>query len=180
MNFTDIALGKLIFNLEIISGLQKGETLDTTNEYLRIVPISYISSFARTFSGDSREKGLMRARTYINMAYEYAERILESKYLTIYERENREIRPEDLDNYIVRISALQRISSAIKNSMNGIINFSITYRGKNDQDVVGSAQELIKDIEQKYKLLDGEIDRLEKIKEEYEYIGELRAEYSEK
>lgn len=162
--FSDISITKVVIDLETISKIQKGETLDTTGEFLRIIGTgSYANSLMRSFNGDSRLKALQKITNLVYLAYEFAERILESKHLDIKGSAKGFQSDEQRAHYKVRIDWLMRINNSLGYAINGLSNLSITYR--DDQVLEAKIYELIKKIQRKFKYLDNAILEIQKIKE---------------
>lgn len=85
--FSDTSLNKLLYDLEIVSRLQRGELLGTTSEYITIEESgSLLTSLMRTMNKDSRVRAVMRVRNCVQIVYEMAEHIMESKHMYIYEQ----------------------------------------------------------------------------------------------
>lgn len=167
---TDEALSRIVFNLETVGKLQRNQVLNTCSEYINIDDISYSTSLTRTLTGDSRDKSISRVEMCIKLAAEFAERILESKYLTIYADILRfkEITADSCEHFSIRVNWLKRICSALSCSLIGLKNMALNY--EKDSDTVGKINTIIHFIERKRNYLNTCIDDLMKTKEDFEYI----------
>lgn len=167
---TDEALSRIIFNLETVGKLQRNQVLNTCSEYINIDDISYSTTITRTLTGDSRDKSISRVDMCIKLACEFAERILESKYLTIYADilKYKEITADSCDHFDIRVNWLKRICSALSCSMVGLNNMMLTY--EKDSDTVGRIKTIIQLIERKRNYLNTCIDDLTKTKDDFEHI----------
>lgn len=167
---TDEALSRIIFNLETVGKLQRNQVLNTCSEYVNIDDISYSTSLTRTLTGDSRDKSISRVDMCIKLACEFAERILESKYLTIYADilKFKEITADSCEHFSIRVNWLKRISSALSCSLLGLNNMIVTY--EKDSDTVGKIKTMVQMIDRKRNYLNTCIDELMKTKEDFEYI----------
>lgn len=158
MSFTDEGINKLLFNLENVSKIQRGQLINTSNDYLNIEDQSLSLSLIRTINRDSRSKAISKIKNYIQLSYEYAERLLESKYIHIC--------PTDLisdEEYIEcekRIEVIRTIYSTLKSVISGLKNLAITY-GK-DYATVGSINEIISDTTKKYNFIYSELSTVTK------------------
>jgi len=157
MSFTDASLTKILYDLSTISKYKHGEVVDTTTDYINLQEQSIVTSISRTLNGDDRHKALMRFADRIGTAYEFAERIIESKYLAIYDcynylltygrldsmpvgasgslNDSDEIPPpprpiltvRDIELYEIRYNSLVKIHDAIIATLNGLEEFKRTY-----------------------------------------------------
>ncbi len=169
-HMTDEALSRIVFNLETIGKLQRNQVLNTCSEYVNIDDISYSTTITRTLTRDSREKSISRVDMCIKLAYEFAERILESKYLTIYADiiKYKEITADSCEHFAVRVNWLKRICSALSCALVGLNNIMRTY--EKAYDTLGKIKTINQLIERKRNYLNTCIDDLIKTKEDFEHI----------
>jgi hypothetical protein len=147
IQFNDRALSRILFDLETISKLRRGEILDTSGEFLGKHEATLATTISRTFyTHDSRYKTLMRIKVCIELAIQFAEMILESKYLAIYKTNVAVGQIEALeDAYNARLRALQAIRCGLEGAMTGLFTLSVTY--EKDTNMVGNLSDIIKKIQ---------------------------------
>ncbi len=139
-------LQKLLYDLETISKLGENQRLNTTNEYISIESESTFNGIYRAVSGDSRRRTLHAVSDTINASIELADRITESKHLSIYDTVNNLlIKPKLSELFNQRVEWLNRIHDSLSISINGInILSDSTYH--NDTDIAIQLKLLINDI----------------------------------
>ena len=172
-NFTDAAISKILFDLSTIAKYKKGNVVETTSEYLNVVESSLKTSLDRSLSGDTRARALARFRQVIDIAYEYAERVLESRYLDIYKNDTNvmisvQIDVVDLNRYEARYELLVKIYKGLLGCLAGVDEFKQTYDSKNDSTTVGNCDRLRQDTLRKANSLKEDIDRLDRQKDDFE------------
>lgn len=166
--FIDKAINKILFNLSTIGKYKKGDVLDTSADYMNIVDASWAESIKRTFSGDSRQRALTRFRHEIETAYEYAERILESKHLMLYQTTGTydfNITIDALDMYTKRRNMLGKILEGINGVIPGLTNFCED-KG-DDLPTKGDCEQLIGEVSNYWRKLNGFISVLDEHKNNF-------------
>jgi hypothetical protein len=134
---TDILMN-VILDLKTIGGIEQGQKIDTINgTFLSVYQNSYISGAARSFAGDSRNRTIEILRNRLFTAIEFADRILESKYLTVYDVNNlvytnisnssNKVIKEHMNNFNLRLGWLYEILVALNDSVKGLNNIRSTY-----------------------------------------------------
>lgn len=169
---TDTAISKILFDLLTISKYTKGNVIETTSEYLNIVESSIKVSTYRSLSGDTRVRALERIHNIIGIAYEYSERLLESRYLDLYKINARSgfisITPDDITKYNERYDLIVKIHDGLSGCISGLDEFKQNYDAKHDSNTVGNCEKLQTDTSKKVSRLKNKMNELTTIKFAFE------------
>lgn len=140
-------LDEAIINLDVVSKIQKGERLSTTDDYLHIETANQhtTNSILRMIYGDSRRRAIVKIFKYVYAVVEFSEHIRESKYLSLYDKMSNIIHEEDENNFVNRVQTLKKIEVTLDGAATGLQNFIYTYC--NDTAFINKIQTLIKYIE---------------------------------
>lgn len=129
-------LDGLLFNLDIIGGIAKGQKINTSDEFIDIERDSIFQGVVRSWNGESRKKAMMTVCNLVNNVIVYSELILESKYLLSEAKS-----PKRAE----RVQQLKKISNSLSLSRNGVKNLCETY--SNDSNVMAKLKPLLLSIE---------------------------------
>lgn len=138
----------LIFELDSISAMQRGDSICTTSEYITTEPKSYINSFKRTIidqlAHEDRYKDFKAIKQRVYSAMFIAELVIESSHLHIYHNPDSAIDKAQIDDYDKRIQKLVKIYETLKNLNKGLKNFKNTY--PDDKKIDSNVNLLIENI----------------------------------
>lgn len=127
MNKLQPALERLLIEINTISKIQRGERLCTRTEFLNVESESIKSSIIRTVCSEDRTRGMGKINNIVISTMEYANLILESRYLDIYNMQKPNPNETSIFLYEERISWLKKIKDYLHLSQFGITNYSIGY-----------------------------------------------------
>lgn len=86
MHSLDTVLEKIVFELDSIASVTRGKRVSTVDGLcLGVLDDTYLNSIYRSFYRDSRNRLIPYIEQKIQTAAAFAERLLESKYLSVYE-----------------------------------------------------------------------------------------------
>ena len=174
---TDTFISKVLFDLETIAKYTSSDIIDTiSSEYINLENDSIRRSLDRSLNGDSRYRALNRMDDRIISAYEYAERLLESRYLLLYQSGNWSLTIDNVKLYEERMSLLKTICGKLEKAAPGIVEFRKKYSTKNDSSVVAQCDALIKKTGKIVRTLKIRLSELDSEKESYEAQRELQYE----
>jgi hypothetical protein len=132
---------KILFNLQTLSAVSRGDRLNTSKEFITIIEgYSVYHSVSRMYTGDSRDRTVMVIRNEVACALKMAEFLMENRYIHS---------PELIDgayNNITqkRIKQLSKLHLGLNNAALGIIVLCNTYAI--DANIVGQLSPLINEI----------------------------------
>jgi len=116
----------LLFELDAISNIQRGDTLCTSSEYITSEAKTYMNSLKRTVIKEDRFRDYKCIKQRVNLAMMFAELILDSRQINVYEI-SPSIGKKDLEEYECRVQKLVRIYDALKGLGKGLKNFKNSY-----------------------------------------------------
>ena len=161
--FNDNAIKRILFDLDTVSKLQRGEIIDTSDDFMTVSEANIITSVMRTITRDSRNKALKRIAHEIRTVHDIADIITESKYLHIYEKAD--VTEDEDCAFQRRLDSLRRIAKSLHNAVSGLQNFTKTYAG--DTNLVGETDNLIGEIKIKVEHIEQKIRVFEEQEERY-------------
>jgi len=126
---SDMTLEEVFININLISKIEPNYKLYINNKFINI-DTSYIQSITRWFFGNDRKTTIFFVNLVINKSFEYCDKLLTTK---------------NLDTKL-----LFRITSDIKNSINGLLNLKHTY--SSDKLVQAEIDVIIENIRNKIEL----------------------------
>lgn len=129
------ALNKLLYDLETISTINKGQKIDTTEEYLGVERSNIFQAITRTLSGDSRKKTVSVIRSTIESSIAISDLILESRYLAGSDQ------PTDDVLYRERVDDLKNIVRGFNKAQWGLLSLCETY--SDDSNCVANIKKII-------------------------------------
>jgi hypothetical protein len=143
-------LEKTLYDLHTISQINRGEKVSTTNEYLSVDEDNILlQMFSRMMRGDDRDKAVKKICYTVDLAIEYGDAIMESRFFMFIEKYSREVLREDISTemhifhaeYLQRKNWMKLIHARLSNSLLGLSNFVQTYQ--TDGNVVGMVQPMV-------------------------------------
>lgn len=126
-------IDKILFNLQTISSISKGDKISIAKEFITITDNSVFQPFYRKINGDDRDKSVIKITQEIETAIFISELIIESNFLAT-----------KLTKYHQRVAELKKIYSGLSLAVNGINNICDTYF--DDANVVAHLTHLISKI----------------------------------
>ena len=125
----EMTLEEVFININLISKIEPNYKLFINNKFINI-DTSYVQSISRWFFGNDRKTTIFFVNLVINKSFEYCDKLLTTK---------------NLDTKL-----LFRITSDIKNSINGLLNLKHTY--SSDKLVQAEIDVIIENIRNKIEL----------------------------
>lgn len=113
-------IDKLIFNLQTVSKIQKGDRISTTKEFITIDTMSMLQGARRWWVDDSRDKAVIAICREVRMILEISQLLLDNKYL-LQSPENYTPSREKI------ITMIKKIHCALSSAVVGITNLCETY-----------------------------------------------------
>jgi len=126
---SEMTLEEVFININLISKIEPNYKLFINNKFINI-DTSYVQSISRWFFGNDRKTTIFFVNLVINKSFEYSDKLLTTK---------------NLDTKL-----LFRITSDIKNSINGLLNLKHTY--SSDKLVQAEIDVIIENIRNKIEL----------------------------
>jgi len=126
---SDMTLEEVFININLISKIEPNYKLYINNKFINI-DTSYIQSISRWFFGNDRKTTIFFVNLVINKSFEYCDKLLTTK---------------NIDTKL-----LFRITSDIKNSINGLLNLKHTY--SSDKLVQAEIDVIIENIRNKIEI----------------------------
>jgi hypothetical protein len=126
---SEMTLEEVFININLISKIEPNYKLFINNKFINI-DTSYVQSISRWFFGNDRKTTIFFVNLVINKSFEYCDKLLTTK---------------NLDTKL-----LFRITSDIKNSINGLLNLKHTY--SSDKLVQAEIDVIIENIRNKIEL----------------------------
>jgi hypothetical protein len=126
---SDMTLEEVFININLISKIEPNYKLYINNKFINI-DTSYVQSISRWFFGNDRKTTIFFVNLVINKSFEYCDKLLNTK---------------NIDTKL-----LFRITSDIKNSINGLLNLKHTY--SSDKLVQAEIDVIIENIRNKIEL----------------------------
>lgn len=125
----EMTLEEVFININLISKIEPNYKLFINNKFINI-DTSYVQSISRWFFGNDRKTTIFFVNLVINKSFEYCDKLLNTK---------------NIDTKL-----LFRITSDIKNSINGLLNLKHTY--SSDKLVQAEIDVIIENIRNKIEL----------------------------
>jgi hypothetical protein len=125
----EMTLEEVFININLISKIEPNYKLFINNKFINI-DTSYVQSISRWFFGNDRKTTILFVNLVINKSFEYCDKLLNTK---------------NIDTKL-----LFRITSDIKNSINGLLNLKHTY--SSDKLVQAEIDVIIENIRNKIEL----------------------------
>ena len=144
-------LDKIIFNLNTIGKIQKGQKILTSQEFINIDDDKPFSFISRTLSRENRDKGAYMVTMILENAFLVIDLLMESKHFYI------NIPQKPIDHDIVtfcvdqtterdaRVRDLVRLYESIITCTGGLKNLCTTY--SNDSNILAKLMPLLEQIE---------------------------------
>jgi hypothetical protein len=126
---SDMTLEEVFININLISKIEPNYKLYINNKFINI-DTSYVQSISRWFFGNDRKTTIFFVNLVINKSFEYCDKLLNTK---------------NIDTKL-----LFRITSDIKNSINGLLNLKHTY--SSDKLVQAEIDVIIENIRNKIEI----------------------------
>ena len=126
---SEMTLEEVFININLISKIEPNYKLFINNKFINI-DTSYIQSISRWFFGNDRKNTIFFVNLVINKSFEYCDKLLTTK---------------NIDTKL-----LFRITSDIKNSINGLLNLKHTY--SSDKLVQAEIDVIIENIRNKIEI----------------------------
>ena len=126
---SEMTLEEVFININLISKIEPNYKLYINNKFINI-DTSYVQSISRWFFGNDRKTTIFFVNLVINKSFEYCDKLLTTK---------------NLDTKL-----LFRITSDIKNSINGLLNLKHTY--SSDKLVQAEIDVIIENIRNKIEI----------------------------
>ena len=125
----EMTLEEVFININLISKIEPNYKLFINNKFINI-DTSYVQSISRWFFGNDRKTTIFFVNLVINKSFEYCDKLLNTK---------------NIDTKL-----LFRITSDIKNSINGLLNLKHTY--SSDKLVQAEIDVIIENIRNKIEI----------------------------
>jgi hypothetical protein len=132
-------LERVLFNLETISNISRGQKISTAKEFIVLDDYTITQGFWRWKNAESRDKAIFAICKEVRTVIFIALCILESKYISN--------APENADQALIknyRIGELKKIQDGLSYALNGVNNICFTY--ENDADVTGRLRPLLTEM----------------------------------
>lgn len=128
----DVIIDKLLYELNIIARIEKGKKISTVDsECLNVIEPSVGSGVYRWAHGDSRERLISSIEYRLNLACSICEKLLESRYLAIYDDHTANPLDADVERFNRRKLQIAKILEAIGNLPVGLGVLCETYATDN-------------------------------------------------
>lgn len=140
-------IDKHLFDLQTIANIPKGKRISTSDEFINIEEESAFQPVFRTLKGESRRKAVGCVIDVIDDVVEYADILMESRYLDKYDHfvvDAIDDRSSFNDGRNIRILYLKKIKNSLSEANEGIDNLCETY--SNDANVIAKLMPVIANI----------------------------------